>query len=245
MINALGDRSRGWFVIFGLLAGALFTGIIGSFGAHFVWELMHTDQVSADLELPKWFVYACIPLGSYLMCYRFLQVCWSFVKTGVPMSPGPAPRSSYPLYYFFNGYGTTSSGIEPDWWMNDVGEKIPNWFENARLYYAYTGDASVMQIAGGLVDYALAHGTSSSTFAWPNFPMAANAGDTEFRGFTDGGRFALHEIQVDHAAEVGLTYYRMYLYTGDAKYLTAARNVADVLASKARTGTATQSAVSW
>ena len=33
----------------------------------------------------------------------------------------------------------------------------------------------------------------------------------------------------------------MYLYTGDAKYLTAARNVADVLASKARTGTATQS----
>ena len=49
--------------------------------------------------------------------------------------------------------------------MNDVGEKIPNWFENARLYYAYTGDASVMQIAKGLVDYALAHGTSPSTFA--------------------------------------------------------------------------------
>ena len=82
MINALSDRKRGWFVIFGLLAGALFTGIIGSFGAHFVWELMHTEQVSADLELPKWLVYACIPLGSYLMCYRFLQVAWKFHKTG-------------------------------------------------------------------------------------------------------------------------------------------------------------------
>ena len=173
---------------------------------------------------------------------RFLHQRWNFIKTGVPMSPGPAPRSSYPQYYFFNGYGTTSSGIEPDWWMNDVGEKIPNWFENARLYYAYTGDASVMQIATGLVDYGLAHGTSASTFAWPNFPYTTtNAGDTEFRGFTEGGRFLLHEIQVDHAAEIGLTYYRMYLYTGDAKYLTAARNVADVLASKARTGTATQS----
>jgi hypothetical protein len=33
----------------------------------------------------------------------------------------------------------------------------------------------------------------------------------------------------------------MYLYTGDARYLTAACNVADVLASKARTGTVTQS----
>ena len=69
--------------------------------------------------------------------------------------------------------------------MNDVGEKIPNWFESARLYYAYTGDASVMQIATGLVDYGLAHGTSPSTFAWPNFPYTTtNAGDTEFRGFT-------------------------------------------------------------
>ena len=82
LINALNDRTRGWFVLFGLLAGALFTAIIGSFGAHFVWELMHTEQVSADLELPKWIVYACIPLGSYLMCYRFLQVAWSFHKTG-------------------------------------------------------------------------------------------------------------------------------------------------------------------
>ena len=82
LINALNDRARAWFVIFGLLGGALFTGIIGSFGAHFVWELMHTEQVSADLELPKWIVYACIPLGSFLMCYRFLQVAWSFHKTG-------------------------------------------------------------------------------------------------------------------------------------------------------------------
>ena len=105
---------------------------------------------------------------------RFLDQRWSFIKTGVPMSPGPAPRSSYPLYYFFNGYPTTSSTIEPDWWMNDVGEKIPNWFESARLYYAYTGDASVMQIATGLVDYALAHGTSASTFAWPNFPYTTD-----------------------------------------------------------------------
>jgi C4-dicarboxylate transporter DctQ subunit len=81
-INAMNDRTRAWFVLFGLMAGALFTAIIGSFGAHFVWELMHTDQVSADLELPKWIVYACIPLGSYLMCYRFLQTAWTFHKTG-------------------------------------------------------------------------------------------------------------------------------------------------------------------
>jgi C4-dicarboxylate transporter DctQ subunit len=82
LINNLSERTRGFFVIFGLLAGALFTGIIGTFGAHFVWELMGTEQTSPDLELPKWAVYACIPLGSYLMCYRFLQVAWRFHKTG-------------------------------------------------------------------------------------------------------------------------------------------------------------------
>ena len=33
-------------------------------------------------KLPLWIVYLCIPLGSYLMCFRFLQVAWAFHKTG-------------------------------------------------------------------------------------------------------------------------------------------------------------------
>src|SRR5512134_1507824 len=45
-INSMNERTRGWFIIFGLLSVALFTGIIGTFGAHFVWELMGTDQTS-------------------------------------------------------------------------------------------------------------------------------------------------------------------------------------------------------
>ena len=92
LINVLKPNIRSKFIIFGLLGGALFTFIIGSFGAHFVYELMHTDQVSADLELPKWFVYACIPLGSYLMCYRFLQVTWSFHQDRPPAACRPRPR---------------------------------------------------------------------------------------------------------------------------------------------------------
>ncbi|MFL5146080.1 MAG: TRAP transporter small permease [Microvirga sp.] len=82
LINRLRPSLRGKFVVFGLLAGALFTATVGTFGARFVWALSHTDQTSADLELPKWIVYLCVPLGSYLMCFRFLQVAWHFVKTG-------------------------------------------------------------------------------------------------------------------------------------------------------------------
>jgi hypothetical protein len=69
-------------IILGLLAGAFFTFIVGTFGAKFVLELMSTDQTSPDLELPKWIVYLCVPLGSYLMCFRFLQVAFRFYRTG-------------------------------------------------------------------------------------------------------------------------------------------------------------------
>lgn len=63
-------------------AGALFTAIIGTLGANFVWEIAHTEQTSADLELPMWLVYLAVPCGSYLMCFRFLQVTFSFIRTG-------------------------------------------------------------------------------------------------------------------------------------------------------------------
>jgi C4-dicarboxylate transporter DctQ subunit len=82
LINRLPDRIRAKIIVFGLLAGALFTGVIGTLGAEFVWDVAHTQEVSADLELPMWIVYLAIPCGSYLMCFRFLQVTWWFVRTG-------------------------------------------------------------------------------------------------------------------------------------------------------------------
>ena len=173
---------------------------------------------------------------------QFLRQRWNFIKYHVPNSPGPQPRSLYPQYYFYCAYRAKGGVLEPDQWMNDIGEKIPNWFESARLYYAYTGDTSVMTIVTKLADYALEHGTSPSDFSWPDFPYTCtNAGDIEFRGFTSAKRFSLHEIQVDHASEIGLTYYRLYLYTGNEKYKLAAIRVANTLASKVQTGSARQS----
>ena len=43
--------------------------------------MFKTGQQSNDLEAPMWIVYLAIPLGSGLMCFRFLQVSW-FVSTG-------------------------------------------------------------------------------------------------------------------------------------------------------------------
>ena len=81
VVNQLNPRWRKVTVMFGLFCGAFFTAVIGTMGAKFVFGLMHTDQVTPDMELPSWLVYLCIPLGSYLMCFRFLQVAWNFARS--------------------------------------------------------------------------------------------------------------------------------------------------------------------
>ncbi len=98
LINRLSDHKRKYFVLFSLLAGALFTGMVGALGATFVWDngLHHAayqalglnmdglieGPTTPDLEWPTWIIYMAIPLGSSLMCFRFLQVAWTFQHTG-------------------------------------------------------------------------------------------------------------------------------------------------------------------
>ena len=82
LVNQLNAPIRKWVVLFGLFCGALFTAVVGTMGLKFVLALAETDQVSADLELPRWIVFSCVPAGSYLMCFRFLQVAWNYYFTG-------------------------------------------------------------------------------------------------------------------------------------------------------------------
>jgi C4-dicarboxylate transporter DctQ subunit len=98
VINRMSEKNRHKFVMFGLLAGAFFTGSIAYLGGHFVWENgahhaflqifnlplngVPEGPTTPDLEWPTWMVYSAIPLGSSLMSYRFLQVAWGFWHTG-------------------------------------------------------------------------------------------------------------------------------------------------------------------
>jgi TRAP-type C4-dicarboxylate transport system permease small subunit len=79
-------------IVFALACGALFTFVIGTLGAIYIHDL-DPDQVSPELEWPSWIIYLCIPLGSYLMCFRFLQVAWRYLRTGL------APHQSLGLEY--------------------------------------------------------------------------------------------------------------------------------------------------
>jgi C4-dicarboxylate transporter DctM subunit len=82
LVNLLPAGSRRRVITFSLLCGAFFTSVVAAFGASFVTQMWHTSQQSNDLEAPMWIVYLAIPLGSSLMCFRFLQVAWSFYRFG-------------------------------------------------------------------------------------------------------------------------------------------------------------------
>jgi len=82
LVNMLPPRSRKHVIMFAVLCGALFTAAIAAFGISFVGQMYSTGQQSNDLEAPMWVIYSAIPLGSGLMCFRFLQVAWHFYWTG-------------------------------------------------------------------------------------------------------------------------------------------------------------------
>jgi len=98
LVTRLPESWRLKCVLLGIAGGALFTGLIGTLGARFVWENgmhyavysklgmnlteMYSGPTTPDLEWPTWIIYAAVPLGSYLMCFRFLQVGWTFFRTG-------------------------------------------------------------------------------------------------------------------------------------------------------------------
>lgn len=99
LVNKLSGPSRSTMVQLGLFGGVLFTGLIGVFGAFFVWENgmayetltwlgrdagdYYEGPTTPDLEWPTWMVYSAVPLGSFLMCFRFAQVMVGFSRTGL------------------------------------------------------------------------------------------------------------------------------------------------------------------
>jgi C4-dicarboxylate transporter DctQ subunit len=98
LVTRLPDSWRMKCVTLAIAGGALFTGLIGTLGAMFIWENgmhyallnklgmelgdLYEGPTTPDLEWPTWIIYAAIPLGSYLMCFRFIQVGVGFLRTG-------------------------------------------------------------------------------------------------------------------------------------------------------------------
>jgi C4-dicarboxylate transporter DctQ subunit len=82
LVNNATPRTRKRLIVTGLALGALFTAVIAVLGARWCLFMYQSGQVTNDLEWPRWVVYLCIPLGSGLMCYRFVQAIARFLRSG-------------------------------------------------------------------------------------------------------------------------------------------------------------------
>jgi len=113
LVNMLPPKSRKQVILFAIGCGALFTATIAIFGVTFVGEMFKTGQQSNDLEWPMWAIYSAIPLGSGLMCFRFLQVAWWYYWTDHLPHHNEARvegiEASDALHLSDNAHGTVSS----------------------------------------------------------------------------------------------------------------------------------------
>ena len=110
IVNLLPPEKRKRVILFAIACGAFFTGVIALFGISFVAQMYATGQQSYDLEWPMWTIYLAIPTGSGLMCFRFLQVFWTYYWTGalphhseahvegadLPLLPSTSPHGTVP-----------------------------------------------------------------------------------------------------------------------------------------------------
>lgn len=81
-VMKLNDKWKRIVTIIAMSGGILFTTILVWIGTTFVYHVGVGGQISADLEMPMWIVYLAVPIGSALMCFRFIQALWLYVTTG-------------------------------------------------------------------------------------------------------------------------------------------------------------------
>jgi C4-dicarboxylate transporter DctQ subunit len=78
----LEGNARRTITTIAMTGGVIFTAILTWIGTDFVWHVRHGGQTSPDLEMKMWIIYLAVPLGSALMCFRFVQALHKFLTTG-------------------------------------------------------------------------------------------------------------------------------------------------------------------
>ena len=83
-VDVLAERLEGTarrvITTIAMSGGIVFTGLITWIGTDFVWHVYKNGQTSPDLEIKMWIVYLAVPLGSALMCFRFMQALYLYLK---------------------------------------------------------------------------------------------------------------------------------------------------------------------
>ncbi|MGB8385845.1 MAG: hypothetical protein WCG47_32175, partial [Dermatophilaceae bacterium] len=168
------------------------------------------------------------------------KLAWDYLKALPDLSNGK------PAYYSHSYLDPSVSPSEPVGWPHNPAGLYAMFTESALAYYQYSGDSSVLQIARGVVDHHIANGMTSATDNWAKVPYASgDVGSLTYNGASYGNTSGAGDgkgvLQPDKIGELGVAFVQLYKLTGDTKYLNAAIDGANALASHVRTGSTSQS----
>ncbi len=164
---------------------------------------------------------------------QVMKLAWNFLINDIPKDPNHGNLPAYYLYPYVYG-----DRLYFPSWPHNPADTFYGFTESALAYYPYSGDSRVIDLAKAVLDFHIANGLTSATDVWASVPYAsANAGSMTYNGSdtnSAGSGDGRGVIEPDKVGELGLAFLKMYLFSGDVKYLIAATNAGNALAMNIR-----------
>jgi hypothetical protein len=169
-----------------------------------------------------------------------MALAWNYLLSGVPNDP----TTGKPAYYSRSLLDPSTTAMV-NWPHNPAGT-YAMLIESGLKYYYYSGNVNVMQIAEAVALWHLDHGMTLATDNWPNVPYSSgDAGSLSYNGADVGNSWGQGDgdgyLQPDKIGELANSWLQLYKYDGNVRFRDAAIQAGNVLSSKVRIGTVSQS----
>ena len=165
----------------------------------------------------------------------------------------PVQQDGYRTYFTYPEFNGVNDPAQPLFsgrpWAHNPAGLFAMLTDSAILYYAYSGDQTVMDRVREMLDHMITFGTTDATDSWALVPYSSSdAGNPVYRGGTDtiycdqenhtpcGRGDGVGFLEPDKVGELGYAYLQFYEFTLEKKYLQAALHCADALAAHVRPG---------
>jgi hypothetical protein len=203
-------------------------------------SLSAQDYVNAQLP---WHAPVLDPQGRLLAWYhpeknlgydQAIRLAWDFIEHKVPNDT----RHGTGLKIYLINSIFDDQTLQGSNWQHNPAMVYGSFVDSLVGWYPYSGDQEAVQAVRGMLDYALAHGTTPADWNWASVPFATSCDDQREYGrcIQNMPQEFYGGVETDKIGELGTGYALFYEMTGERKYLDAALRCAEALAKHGRAG---------